>query len=134
MARIVLIEDNQPNMELMAYLLGAFGHEAIPAYDGEEGLAVLRERPCDLVVCDLQLPRIDGFEVLRHLRSDPEHQSLPVVAVTALAMAGDRQRALAAGFDGYISKPIDPETFVAEIETFLGGSNGAPRGESWPRS
>ena len=78
----------------------------------------LRECP-DLIVCDVQLPDIEGFEVARWLKSHPELRAIPLVAVTALAMVGDRDRVLAAGFDGYLAKPIDPETFVRQIEGFL---------------
>jgi two-component system, cell cycle response regulator len=119
MARIVVIEDNPDNMELMVYLLRAFGHEPVAAIDGIDGLeAVARERP-DLVLCDIQLPRLDGREVARRLKEDPALGSIPLVAVTALAMLGDRGRMLEAGFDGYLSKPIDPHRFVGQVEAFL---------------
>lgn len=119
-ARILIIEDNRDNLELMTYLLSAFGHTVVAAEDGICGLeAAIRERP-DLVVCDLQLPDIDGFEVARQLRTaSASTSSIPLVAVTALAMVGDRDRVLTAGFDAYMTKPIDPETFVQEIESHL---------------
>ena len=119
-ARILIIEDNRENLELMTYLLSAFGHTVVAAEDGICGLeAAIRETP-DLVVCDLQLPDIDGFEVARQLRStSASTSSIPLVAVTALAMVGDRDRVLTAGFDAYLTKPIDPETFVQEIESHL---------------
>ena len=119
MARMLVIEDNAANLELMAYLLEAFGHTPLLARDGEEGLeAALREQP-DLIVCDVQLPRKDGYQVAQQLKQWPETRAIPVVAVTALAMVGDRDRIIAQGFDGYISKPIVPETFVAQVENFL---------------
>lgn len=118
-ARILVIEDNTTNLELMTYLLRAFGHSPLVARTGEEGIgSVERDRP-DLVICDIQLPGIEGYEVVRHLKSRPDLLATPVVAVTALAMAGDREKALAAGFDGYISKPIAPETFVQQLDGFL---------------
>jgi CheY-like chemotaxis protein len=118
-ARILVIEDNPTNLELMTYLLRAFGHTPLTAGDGEAGVeAALRERP-DLVLCDLAMPRLDGYGVVRRLKADPALRHIPVVAVTASAMVGDRDRVIATGFDGYISKPIDPETFVAEVEGFL---------------
>jgi CheY-like chemotaxis protein len=118
-ARILVIEDNPTNLELMTYLLRAFGHEPLTAGDGEAGVdAALRERP-DLVLCDLEMPRLDGYGVVRRLKADPALRHIPVVAVTASAMVGDRDRVIATGFDGYISKPITPETFVAEVEAFL---------------
>jgi two-component system cell cycle response regulator len=119
MARMLVIEDNAANLELMVYLLTAFGHTPLLASDGEQGLALAwRELP-DLIVCDMQLPRIDGYTIMRQLKEWPETRAIPVIAVTALAMVGDRARIIAQGFDGYISKPIVPETFVAQIETFL---------------
>lgn len=119
MARILVIEDNADNLELMVYLLKAFGHTPIVAVDGDEGLAaVSRERP-EMILCDLHLPRLDGYEVARRLKADPELGRIPLIAVTASAMVGDRARGLAAGFDGYIAKPIDPEIFVATVEEHL---------------
>jgi two-component system cell cycle response regulator len=118
-ARVLIIEDNPTNLELMSYILVAFGHSVLTATDGFSGIqAAITETP-DLVVCDVQLPDILGFEVARQLRSDPELSSTPLVAVTALAMVGDRERILGAGFDGYLAKPIDPQTFLQEIESFL---------------
>jgi two-component system cell cycle response regulator len=116
--RILVIEDNPANLELMTYLLEAFGYETVRATDGEAGLAQLEARSFDLVVCDIQLPKIDGYEVARRLRASAV--AAPVlVAVTAFAMVGDRDRILAAGFHGYVAKPIVPETFVSEVEAFL---------------
>ncbi|HLY55940.1 MAG TPA: response regulator [Stellaceae bacterium] len=118
-ARILVIEDNATNLELMTYLLNAFGHTTIAAQDGEEGVAAaLRERP-DLILCDLALPGLDGFGVARRLKSEPGLCDVPIIAVTASAMVGDRDKVIATGFDGYISKPITPETFVTEIESYL---------------
>jgi two-component system, cell cycle response regulator len=119
MARILVIEDNPTNMELMVYLLQAFGHVALTAGNGESGLdAVQSERP-DLIICDVHLPRMDGYEVARRLKSNPALRQIPLVAVTALAMMGDRDKVLQSGFDGYLSKPIAPETFVAQVQGFL---------------
>lgn len=118
-ARILLIEDNPANLELMSYLLGAFGYTALTAADGAEGLAAVRRELPDLVVCDVQLPTRSGFEIAQTLKSDPALRTIPILAVTALAMVGDREKALAAGFDGYLAKPINPETFVRQMELFL---------------
>jgi two-component system cell cycle response regulator len=118
-ARILIIEDNPANLELMSYLLHAFGHDALIASDGQEGLeAAQRELP-DLIICDVELPKINGLEVVRRLKSDLALRWIPLVAVTAFAMVGDRDRMLAAGFDGYIPKPIAPEKFVGQVEAFL---------------
>jgi two-component system cell cycle response regulator len=124
-ARILIIEDNPANLELMTYLLRAYKYQPISAADGEAGLALAQKELPDVVVCDLQLPKLDGFEVLRQLKSKARTRTIPVVAVTAYAMVGDRERVMAAGFDGYIAKPIEPETFVSQIERFLKVKSGA---------
>lgn len=118
-ARILIIEDNAANLDLMAYLLRAYGHTVISASDGETGITAAREARADLVLCDIQLPDIGGAEVMDRLRSDPATAGTPIVAVTALAMVGDRESILAAGFDGYLAKPITPETFGRQVEAFL---------------
>jgi len=118
MARILVIEDNLTNLRLMQYLLDAFGHVVVSATDGVLGLEALSREPFDVVLCDVLMPEMDGFEFARRYKSDPRNHA-PLVAVTALAMVGDRERLLAAGFDGYISKPVDPETFVPQLEPFL---------------
>jgi CheY-like chemotaxis protein len=119
MARILIIEDNPTNLQLMVYLLQAFGHTPLEALDGETGLELIRRESPELVLCDIHLPSLDGFGVARDLKSHPALRNIPLVAVTALAMVGDRDRILSAGFDGYITKPISPETFVAQVEAFL---------------
>jgi len=119
LARILIIEDNPANVELMAFLLTAHGHTALSAPDGPRGIASARAAPPDLVACDVNLPGMSGYEVVAALKADAHLARVPVLAVTALAMAGDREKVLAGGFDGYISKPIEPESFVAELEVFL---------------
>jgi CheY-like chemotaxis protein len=118
-ARILVIEDNGPSLRLMTYLLRAFGYEPLSAADGEDGLRIAEQERPDLVICDIQLPRLDGYGVARALRSGAGMGAGQIIAVTASAMVGDRERVLAAGFDGYITKPITPETFVSEAEAFL---------------
>ncbi|GAB2877265.1 hypothetical protein GCM10027277_53180 [Pseudoduganella ginsengisoli] len=120
-ARILIIEDNPTNMELMTYLLNAFGYTALMAHDGEQGVAMARQELPDLIICDVHLPKLDGYGVVAQLKQDPALRPIPTLAVTALAMVGDRERLLAAGFDGYIGKPIEPDTFVTQIESFLPG-------------
>jgi two-component system cell cycle response regulator len=119
MARILVIEDNPENLELMGYLLQAFGHVALRAGDGAEGVEAARREAPDLIVCDIHLPGMDGYEVARHVKRNPALRSTPLVAVTALAMVGDRDKVLAAGFDGYIAKPIVPKRFLEQIESYL---------------
>jgi diguanylate cyclase (GGDEF)-like protein/PAS domain S-box-containing protein len=125
-ARILIIEDNPTNMELMVYLLNAFGYTPLMAHDGEEGVAVAQRELPDLIICDVHLPKLDGYGVVAQLKQDPALRAIPALAVTALAMVGDRERLLAAGFDGYIGKPIEPDTFVAQIESFLPGEMSTP--------
>ncbi len=119
MARIVIIEDNAANLDLMIYLLRAFGHAPRGYPDGEAGLEALYRQLPDIVLCDIQLPRLDGFEVIARIRADEQLKQLPVIGVTAMAMRGDRERVLASGFDGYIEKPIQPEAFVSQVEAWL---------------
>jgi two-component system cell cycle response regulator len=118
-ARILVIEDNQTNLDLMVYLLRNYGYAPLIACNGEEGLEAARREIPDLIICDLQMPKLDGYEVARQIRLDPRLSKLPVVAVTAFTMRGDRDKVLAAGFDGYLGKPIVPEEFVSQVEAFL---------------
>lgn len=118
-ARILVVEDNVANLELMSYLLRAEGHVPTTAGDGMAGLQVALRDEFDLILSDILMPRLDGYELVRRLRSDAKLSKTKIVAVTALAMVGDRERILGAGFDGYLAKPIDPETFVRDVEMFL---------------
>jgi two-component system, cell cycle response regulator DivK len=118
-ARILIVEDNPVNLELVRYLLEKAGHTVLTAENGQQGLQLARQVPLDLIISDLRMPEMDGFEFLEQLRHDEIVQGLPVVAVTAFSMTGDRDKILVAGFDGYLPKPIVPETFVQEIEAFL---------------
>jgi two-component system cell cycle response regulator DivK len=118
-ARILIAEDNEANLALVEYLLRAAGHETLSATDGAEAVSLVRQVPPDLVICDLQMPVLDGYAVLAQLREDPALRDVPVIALTAYSRRGDRTSVLVAGFDGYLSKPIDPEAFVAQIEKYL---------------
>ena len=118
-ARILIIEDNYANLELAEYLLNACGHETFGARDGAEGVRAARQERPDLIICDLQMPVMNGYEVVRELKNDASLGLIPVIAVTALSMPGDRDQVMSAGFQGYLPKPIDPETFVQTIEGYL---------------
>lgn len=119
MAKIVIVEDNPANMELMTYLLKKFGHTCIELKDGLTVKAVVAAERPDVVVCDIQLPHLDGYGVVNLLKSDIDLKEVPVVAVSSYAMTGDKEQALKRGFNGYIAKPIEPTTFVQEIESFI---------------
>jgi two-component system cell cycle response regulator DivK len=114
-----VVEDNPLNLKLVRDVLRVAGYDVIEAHTGEEGLRVARQDPPDLVLMDLQLPGIDGAETLHRLRQDGLGRDVPVVAVTAFAMAEDRERATLAGFDGYVEKPISVRALPGQIEAFL---------------
>lgn len=114
---ILLIEDNEQNRYLVTFLLERAGYEVWAAEDGVRGIEVARRSPPHLIVLDIQLPTMDGYAVARALRQHDSLKSTPIVAVTSYAMPGDREKALEAGCTGYIEKPINPDTFVMEIET-----------------
>lgn len=118
-ARILVIEDDLPSLQLVTYLLDGAGYATVAAEDGATGLERARRGAFDLVLCDLQLPGLNGFEVLEALAATPDPAAVPVVALTAFSMPSDRVRVLEAGFAGYLTKPIDPENFVAQVEVFL---------------
>jgi two-component system cell cycle response regulator DivK len=117
--RILVVEDNAANRRLLHDLLEHRGHTVLEAETVDQGRAALRDAAVDLIVMDIQLPGGGGERLLREIREEPRLAALPVIAVTALAMQGDRDRFLRAGFDAYISKPIDVRRFGPEIESFL---------------
>lgn len=118
-ARILIVEDNPTNLDLITYLLRALGYDIACETDGKAGLARALSGEFDLVLTDILMPNMDGLEFARRFKADPRAAGTPLVAVTALAMTGDRERILAAGFDGYIAKPIEPQKFAAQITEFL---------------
>ena len=121
-ARILIIEDNPATRELMTYLLGAFGYETLTASDGAEGLEVAAREVPHLILCDIQLPGMDGYEVAERIKRDPRLRAVPVVAVTASVMASDRRQITDAGFDGYIGKPIQLKEFLDTVRRVLEGN------------
>lgn len=116
---ILLIEDNEQNRYLATFLVEGRGHRVVHAPDGPRGIDMAREATPDLVLLDIQLPGMDGYAVARALRGIDAMTRVPIVAVTSYAMMGDKEKALESGCTGYIEKPIDPETFVDQIEAFL---------------
>jgi CheY-like chemotaxis protein len=142
-ARILAVDDVSHNLDLMTYLLQACGHEVVGASTGAQALRLAGERRPDLIVLDVQLADMDGYEVLERLRADPDLAGVPVIAVTAYAMVGDRDHALATGFDGYLAKPIDPTSLADAVAAFLPEdrrghpprpTTDATEGPAWPPS
>jgi len=118
--RILIVEDNELNMKLLRDVLEAYGYATITTAEGETALALARANRPDLILMDLQLPDISGFDAVRQLKDDAETRSIPIVAVTAFAMVGDERKALTGGCDGYIAKPILLRDFLNLVEKFIG--------------
>ena len=118
-AKVLYIEDNTQNFYLVNFILTAAGFEVVWAKDGHEGVEKAALGWADLILLDIQLPGMDGYAVAQALRGNPALSSTPIVALTSYAMAGDREKALAAGCTGYIEKPIDPGSFAAQVERHL---------------
>ena len=121
MAKILLVEDNEMNRDMLSRRLQRRGYEVVTAIDGETGLAMTRTETPALVLMDMSLPGVDGWEATRQLKADPATRAIPVIALTAHAMAGDREKALAAGCDDFDIKPIDLDRLLGKIEALLGG-------------
>ena len=113
---ILVAEDNAANRELLREALAMRDYAIVEAVDGEEALRMVKERSPDLVLLDIQMPKLDGYEVLRRIRNHAGRSGTKVIALTALAMRGERERAMAAGFDGYVTKPITISALYVEIE------------------
>ena len=120
MKTILIIEDNDDNMKLISFILEKNGYRTIRAVNGREGIDMAIKESPDLVLLDIQLPDMNGIEVLEIIRHSESNGSLPIVAVTSFAMSGDRQRLLSSGCNGYIEKPINPETIMEEIRRYAG--------------
>ena len=120
MKRVLVVEDNEMNMQLVEFLLEEGGYGIVKATSGEEAVAVARgAEAVDLILMDIHLPGMDGLSVVRELKSDARTRHIPILALTAHAMRGDKDRFLQAGCDGYISKPIDVKNFLAAIASFI---------------
>jgi two-component system cell cycle response regulator DivK len=117
--KILIIEDNEQNLYLTTYLLEKQDFDVVQARNGQKGLEVAASENPDLILLDIQLPVMDGYEVGRRLKQAEETKSIPIIAVTSYAMAGDRETILATGCEGYIEKPIDPDSFVEQARGFL---------------
>ncbi len=120
MKKILIIEDNEQNLYLVSFILKKHGYEVFAARDGKEGLEMVLSVKPDLILLDIQLPVMDGYSVAKNLRTKNELDKVPIVAVTSYAMAGDREKTIEAGCNGYIEKPINPDTFLEQIEKHFG--------------
>ena len=119
MKKVLVVEDNETNLYLVRFIIEKSGFEVIEARDGITAVELaVKEKP-DLIIMDIQLPDIDGLEVVKRIRASEADGRIPIVALTSYAMPGDRERLIAAGCTGYISKPIDVKTFIEEIEKYL---------------
>ena len=117
--KILIIEDNEQNMYMLKYLLESNNYEVYQSFSGSEGIALAEKTKPDAILLDIQLPEMDGYSVARELRKNKELTATPIIAVTSYAMTGDKEKALEAGATGYIEKPIDPDTFISQMEVFI---------------
>ena len=122
---VLLVEDNEDNRTVYRTILEHFGYQVIEAQNGEAGVSVARERRPDLILMDISIPLIDGWEATRMLKSDPQTAHIPIIALTAHALATDRAKANEVGCDGYLAKPCEPRRVVAEVERFIGAGREA---------
>ncbi len=120
MKRVLVIEDNVDNMELITFILEKNGYSTIKAENGKIGIEIALEEKPDFIMLDIQLPDMNGLDVLQAIRGSDINGEIPVIAITSYAMSGDREKMLAAGCDGYIEKPIDPVTIINQIREIIG--------------
>jgi CheY-like chemotaxis protein len=125
---LLLVEDNEDNRIIYSTVLRHLGYEVVEALDGVEAVALARSRLPDLILMDISIPEMDGWEATRILRADPTTRHIPIIALTAHALTDDRERAQAVGFTAYLAKPIEPRAVVAEVQRWIGkgGADAAP--------
>ncbi len=119
MKKILVVEDNENNLYMMKFMLEENGYQVIEAADGVEGVKLAASEKPDLILMDMQLPLLDGYEATKQIKANQEINNIPIIAVTSYAMVGDREKTLNAGCNGYIEKPINPETFLDELNKYL---------------
>ena len=117
--RILVIEDQEDNRRILRDLLASAGYEMIEAVTGEDGVALAETHRPDLILMDIQLPGLDGYEATRRIKANPELRQIPIIAVTSYALSGDEAKARAAGCDGYVTKPFSPRQLLAKIREYL---------------
>ena len=130
MTRILIVEDNADNYELVRFLLEQAGHDTCWARNGRDGIEMAKEEKPDLILMDLSLPEIDGWTATERIRSDPQTRHIPIAALTAHSMPEDHKRALDAGCDGYLSKPMDIKVFRETVANLIARSNAKPKRRS----
>ena len=117
--RILLIEDTEDNRQIVRDLMESVGYELLEAQDGAAGVAMAAEHRPDLILMDIQLPIMDGYEACRQIKADPDLRHIPIIAVTSYALSGDEEKSLASGCDGYVAKPFSPRQLLAKVNEFL---------------
>jgi two-component system cell cycle response regulator DivK len=120
MKKILVVEDTEDNRQILRDLLGAAGYDMIEAHDGAEGVAQATAHKPDLILMDIQMPVMDGYEATRQIKANPELKGIPILAVTSYALSGDEEKARAAGCDGYIAKPYSPRQMLAKVREIVG--------------
>ena len=123
--RVLLVEDNEDNRIVYSTILRHFGYQVTEALNGEEGISKAKSEMPDLILMDISIPIIDGWEATQVLKHDPGTRDIPIIALTAHALASDREKAMEVGCDGYLAKPCEPRAVVAEVQRFLGKKDGA---------
>ncbi len=119
MKTILVVEDDGANMYLISFILTEYGYTVLPAFTGEEGVRIVLTEKLDRILMDIRLPDLDGYEAIKRIRASKVGCDVPIIALTSYAMVGDEEKALRAGFIGYLTKPIDPATFLQVIEKYL---------------
>jgi two-component system cell cycle response regulator DivK len=119
MKRILVVEDTEDNRQIMRDLLSSAGYDLIEAQDGAEGVAMAKSQRPDLILMDIQLPVLDGYEATRRIKADPDISHIPVIAVTSYALSGDEAKTRAAGCDGYVAKPFSPRQLLQKVREYL---------------
>jgi len=117
--RILVVEDQEDNRQILRDLLGSVGYELTEAWDGEAAVAAAKQHHPDLILMDIQMPLMDGYEATRRIKADPELKSIPIIVVTSYALSGDESKAREAGCDAYITKPYSPRQLLAKVKEFL---------------
>ena len=132
--RILVIEDTEDNRRILRDLLTNAGFEVIEAIDGEKGVAAAAEHRPDLILMDIQMPILDGYEASRRIKANPELRHIPIIAITSFALAGDEEKTIAAGCEGYVPKPCSPRQVLAMVREFLGEKRAAASGSGAGRT